>query len=98
VKSDEASIARQLLSKHIPADANARFNRRTMFSVNRAVLVATDRCCKHISEALNQHTTIEEVVFSVVIVPLLYNEGIRQKPCGDGVENLHRDPGSLRRR
>jgi hypothetical protein len=36
-----------------------------VFSVVSAVLVATQQCSKHISAAVNQHATIEEVVFSV---------------------------------
>jgi hypothetical protein len=44
----------------------------------RAALVATERCGKHISEAVNQHSTIEEAVFSVGTAPRLYNEYLRQ--------------------
>jgi hypothetical protein len=58
-------IARQQLGKHIPAEANASNNRRAVFSVVRAALVATQRYGKYISAAVNQHATIEEAVFSV---------------------------------
>jgi hypothetical protein len=52
-------------SVNIPAEANARNNRRAVFSVTRAVRVAMQRCGKHISAAVNQHATTEEAVFSV---------------------------------
>jgi hypothetical protein len=74
----ESFIAKQRLGKHIPAEANARNNRRAAFSVVRAVLIATQRCGKHFSAAVNQHATIEEVVFSVGAVPRLYNEDLMQ--------------------
>jgi hypothetical protein len=41
-------------------------------------LVATQRCGKHISAAVNQHATIEEAVFSVGTATRLYNEDFRQ--------------------
>jgi hypothetical protein len=43
-----------------------------------AALVATQRCGKHISAAVNQHATIEEAVFSVGAAPRLYNEDLTQ--------------------
>jgi hypothetical protein len=42
-----------------------RNNRREMFSVVSAALIATQRCCKHVSAAVNQQATIEEAVFYV---------------------------------
>jgi hypothetical protein len=42
----------------------------------RAALVATQRCGKHISAAVNQYATIEEALFFVGSAPLLYNEDI----------------------
>jgi hypothetical protein len=55
-----------------------RNNRRTVFSVVRAALVATQRCGKHISAAVNQLATIEEEMFSMEAAPRLYNEDLRQ--------------------
>jgi hypothetical protein len=49
-----------------------------VFSVVRAVRVATLRFGKHISEAVNQYATIEEAVFSVGVAPRLYNEDLEQ--------------------
>jgi hypothetical protein len=54
-----------LLGKHIPAEANARNNKIAVFPVLRATRVATQRCSKHISAAVNQHATIREAAFSV---------------------------------
>jgi hypothetical protein len=65
---------RQRLGKHIPAEANARSNRRAVFSVVCAASIATQRCGKHISAAVNQHATIEEAVFSVGAARTLHNE------------------------
>jgi hypothetical protein len=49
-----------------------------MFSVVSAALIATQRCGKHISAAVSQHATIEEVVFSMEgAAPRLYNEDLR---------------------
>jgi hypothetical protein len=42
-----------------------------------AALVATQRCGKHTSAAVNQHAR-GETVFSVGTVPRLYNEDLRQ--------------------
>jgi hypothetical protein len=39
--------------KSIPAEANVRKNKRAVFSVVRAVRIATQRCGKHISAAVN---------------------------------------------
>jgi hypothetical protein len=36
------------------------------------------QCGKHISAAINQHTTTEEAVFSVEVAPRLYNEYLTQ--------------------
>jgi hypothetical protein len=49
-----------------------------MFSVVSISLVATQRCGKHISAAVNQHATIVEAVFSVGVAPRLYKEDLRQ--------------------
>jgi hypothetical protein len=78
VKPEEKSIARQRLCKHIPTEANARNNRRAVFPVVHTALVVTQRCGKHISEALTQHATMDEEVFSVGDAPKLYNEDLRQ--------------------
>jgi hypothetical protein len=43
-----------------------------------AAIIATQRCREHISAAVNQHTTIEEAVFSVGVAPRLYNQHLRQ--------------------
>jgi hypothetical protein len=48
-----------------------------VFSVVSAALVTKQRCGEHTSAAVNQHTTIEEAVFSVVADPRLYNEDYR---------------------
>jgi hypothetical protein len=66
--------ARQGLGKHILAEVNARNNRRAVFSVVHAALVAKQRCGKDISTTVNQHATIEKTVFSVMAAPRLYNE------------------------
>jgi hypothetical protein len=55
----------------------ARNKRRAVFSVVRAARVATQRCGKHISAAVNQHAVIEEAVFSVWAAPKFYNEEFR---------------------
>jgi hypothetical protein len=55
------AVAIGKLSKQIPAEANARNNRRSVSSVVRAAVVAAQRC----SAAVKQHETIEEAVFSV---------------------------------
>jgi hypothetical protein len=50
---------------------------------------------------LTHYATIEKLLeaeFSVWSVRSLYNEDQRDKPCGGGVEYLHRDPASRRRR
>jgi hypothetical protein len=39
--------------------------RRAEFYVVSHTLVATQRCCKYISAAVNQYATIEEAVFTV---------------------------------
>jgi hypothetical protein len=59
-------------------EANAPKNRRAVFSVVSAALVATQRCGKYISVAMNQQATTEETVFSVESSPRLYNEVLRQ--------------------
>jgi hypothetical protein len=61
----ETAIARQRLGKYIPAEVNARNNGRAALSVTRAARVSAQRCCNHVSAAVNQHATIEEAVFSV---------------------------------
>jgi cysteine sulfinate desulfinase/cysteine desulfurase-like protein len=63
-------------SVNIPAEANARNNRTAVFSIARAARDATERCGKHISEAVNQRAAIEEAVFSVGAAPMLYNEDL----------------------
>jgi hypothetical protein len=45
-----------------------------MFSVVRSAHVATHLLGRHISAAVNQYATIEEVVFSVCTAPRLYKE------------------------
>jgi hypothetical protein len=65
-------------SENIAAYAKARYNRRAVFSVVRAARVATQRCCEHIFAAMNQHTTLEEAVFSVGVAPRPYNEDLRR--------------------
>jgi hypothetical protein len=40
-------------------------NRKAVFSVIRAARVATQRCDKHVSAAVNQHAITEEAEFSV---------------------------------
>jgi hypothetical protein len=49
-----------------------------VFSVVSAALVATQRCGEHISAAVNQQATIEEVLFSLGVALRLYNEDLRQ--------------------
>jgi hypothetical protein len=49
-----------------------------VFSVAQAALVATQRCGKHISAAVNQQATIEKAVFSLGTAPRLYNEDFGQ--------------------
>jgi hypothetical protein len=44
----------------------------------RTARVATQRCDKYISAAVNQHAAIDEAVFSVRAVPRLYNEDLTQ--------------------
>jgi hypothetical protein len=46
--------------------ANARNNKRAVFFVDRAALAATQQCGKHISAAVNQQATIEELLGSGV--------------------------------
>jgi hypothetical protein len=55
-----------------------RNNRRAVFSVVSAALVAMQRCGKRISAEVNQHTTMEEGVFSVGATTRLYNEDLRE--------------------
>jgi hypothetical protein len=62
----------------MPAEANANNNRRAVFSVVRAALVAKQLCGKHMSAAVNQHGTIKKAVFSEEAAPRLYNEDLRQ--------------------
>jgi hypothetical protein len=57
---------------------NARNNKRAVFSVVRAELVATKRCGKHIFATVNQHATIEEAVYFLGAAQRLYNEDRRQ--------------------
>jgi hypothetical protein len=64
--------------KHIPAEVNVCKNRRVVFSVVCAMLVAIQRCGKHISAAVNPHATIEEAMFSVGTAQRLYNKNLRQ--------------------
>jgi hypothetical protein len=65
-------------SANTSAEANARNNRREVFSVVRAARVANRLCGKQISAALNQHATTGEAVFTVGAAPRLYNEDLRQ--------------------
>jgi hypothetical protein len=80
-------IARQRVAKHILAEANAR-NRTS---------IARQRRSKH------AFAKIEEAVFSVgpprdCISSPVINQGSVDNPCGGGIEYLHRDPASHRRR
>jgi hypothetical protein len=72
------AVAVEQLGKHIPAETNARNNRRVVFSVVRAARVAMHRCRKNTSAVVNQDATIEETAFSVGAAPWLYNEDLRQ--------------------
>jgi hypothetical protein len=63
-------------SVNTPVEVNARINRRAVFSVINAELVATQRCGKR-NSAVNQHATIEEAVWSVGAATRPYNEDIR---------------------
>jgi hypothetical protein len=58
-------------------EANARNNRRAVFSVVHTTLIAMHPCGKHVSAAVNQHATTEEAVFSVV-----HTTFIATHPCG----------------
>jgi hypothetical protein len=49
-----------------------------VLSVVSVALVAKQRCGKHIPAAMNQHATMEEAVFCVGAIPMLYNEDFRQ--------------------
>jgi hypothetical protein len=62
--------------KYILTKANMH-NKRGIFSVVCATLIAMQWCGKHISAAVNQHT-IEEVVFSVGAILRLYNKDLMQ--------------------
>jgi hypothetical protein len=89
---EETSIAKQRLGKHIPAEANARNNRRTLFSVVRAARVANRRCGKHIFPAVNQYATTGEAVFSVGAAPRLHNEVlVRDKSIFSSERILYED-------
>jgi hypothetical protein len=46
-------------------EANARNNRRAVFSMVSAALVVTQRCGKHMFVAANQHATVDEAMLSV---------------------------------
>jgi hypothetical protein len=67
--------------------------------------VEMQRLSKHVSLATYTHATIEELLeaaFSVRSMLRLCQQGhqlgARHNPCGGGVEYLHRDPASRRRR
>jgi hypothetical protein len=64
--------------------------------------ITRQRLSKHVPAATNTQATIEELLeamFSVGSAPRLYNEKPRPDyKCGGGVEYLHRDPASRRRR
>jgi hypothetical protein len=49
-----------------------------VISAVNAALLATQRCGKRISAAVNQHATIEEEVFSLGAARILYNEDLTQ--------------------
>lgn len=55
-----------------------RNNRKAVFPVIRVKRLATQRCSKHISAAVNQLATIKEGVLSVGAAPRLYNEHLMQ--------------------
>jgi hypothetical protein len=59
-------------------EANAGKNRRAIDFVVLAVLLVTQRYCKHMFATVNQYATIEEAVFSVGAAPGLYNEDLTQ--------------------
>jgi hypothetical protein len=67
-----------LANGSVNTEANARNIIRVVFSVVIAELIATRRCGKHISAAVDQQATIEEAVFSMGSTSRLYNEDIRQ--------------------
>jgi hypothetical protein len=54
-----------MLGKHIPMEANTHKNRKAVFSVVSAALIAKQRCGKYISTAVDQQATTEEAMFSV---------------------------------
>jgi hypothetical protein len=83
------SIGRQRLGKHIPAATN------TLATIENPVS----------KQQIGTHTTIGvllETMFSVLSVQNGYREEFSSEelvpPCGGGVEYLHRDPASRRRR
>jgi hypothetical protein len=76
LESRNSSLLRNS-SVNIPAEAHERNNRTAMCSLVRAASVAMQLWGKHISAAVNQHATLEEVVFSVWADPRLYKEDSR---------------------
>jgi hypothetical protein len=62
----------------------------------RAALVATQRCGKHISAAVNQHATVKEAVFSVGAAPTLYNKDLRQLKLSMVIKYMAMGPSGAR--
>jgi hypothetical protein len=73
-----------------------------VFSVIRAAAVAMQRRGKHVSATMNQHSTIEELLetmLSTRSIPTVYQSlKFSSIPCGGGIEYLHHSPASPRRR
>jgi hypothetical protein len=58
-------------------EGNQHNNRRAVFSVVTAMLIA-QQCSKHTSAPVNQYATIVEEVFSVGAILRLYKKDLRQ--------------------
>jgi hypothetical protein len=59
-----------------PTRKRTRNNRRVVFSVVTATLIATQRCSKRIFARANQQATIEEALFSVGAAPRPFNKDL----------------------
>jgi hypothetical protein len=83
------SIARQRLSIHAPANTQ-QLELCSLWTMLQLVA------------RLQNNTRPEKTKFSMGSDPMLYNESLfvsrERHPCGGGVEYLHRDPASRRRR
>jgi hypothetical protein len=73
---DNTEAPEELITYAAISRNNSCCKRRFLWA--RAASVATQRCGKHISAAVNQHATIEKAVFSVGAAPRLYNEDFTQ--------------------